>query len=86
MYFRQQNLDTVINAAPLYLALEQCVDQIRAMKVFVDDLDSSRQTRRKRTALKTALSTSKLAEFQAHLDSAKLTLNTCIGVTSLLFS
>ncbi|KAN0121729.1 hypothetical protein V8E51_000055 [Hyaloscypha variabilis] len=82
----QQNLDTVINAAPLYLALEQCADQIRPMKVFVDDLDSGRQTRRKRTALKTALSTSKLAEFQAHLDSAKLTLNTCIGVTSLLFS
>ncbi|PMD32578.1 hypothetical protein L207DRAFT_571888 [Hyaloscypha variabilis F] len=82
----QQNLDTVINATPLYLALEQCADQIRPMKVFVDDLDSGRQTRRKRTALKTALSTSKLAEFQAHLDSAKLTLNTCIGVTSLLFS
>jgi hypothetical protein len=56
------------------------------MKAFMDELMVGHVTRPRRTALKAALSTSRLAEFQTHLDSAKLTLNTYIGITSLLFS
>jgi hypothetical protein len=76
----------MVNSAALYLALEQCEREIRPMQAFVDEATLGHVKRPKRTSVKVALSTSRLAEFQAHFDSAKLTLNTCISVTGLLFS
>lgn len=81
---RNQVLGDRDGLTALYIVLERFQRQLKPMEAFIDDLKVDFNTRPRRAALKTALSKSKIEEFQTQLEVSKTALITSICLTNLI--